>query len=98
MASIDHALDRAEESDAYIYQLDPYETSMYQQERASAFEQEQEQASLLARAVLPPKLLQPVSLREQCFSCLRQSEASALARRLQPLLVGKSFKCQFSYT
>jgi hypothetical protein len=79
MASVADILDTATESDSYIEDPDPYETSI-SQEAAFAFDR-------ILTVAAPPKLLQPPALRDVCLSSLRLFEASDVAHKLQPLLV-----------
>ena len=79
MALPEQDFDGAVDADGYLDNPDPYETSI---------SQEQSLALDYAVAVAPlPKGIQPSSLRDLCLASLRRSDSSALAQKLQPLLV-----------
>lgn len=82
MTSVDEGLAESLEEDTYVEDPDPYETAISFE---TAFSLDNT-ASFSA----VPRLLHPPSLREACMGCLRRSEASLVALRLQPLLVRRS--------
>ena len=79
MALTEHSLGDTVDPYGYVDDQDFYETSL-SQERSLALDHA---VSVAHHA----KLLQPASLRELCFASLRKSDSSALAQKLQPLLV-----------